>query len=188
MKSNIRERTLWVTRTAAFTALLLIGQFLTASLGNQYVTGSIVNLVLIVSVMTCGPATGLTVAVLSPVFSVLIGIGAAFPPLIPFQIAGNISIVLVWFLLDKLRKSGGNKTSKLFYYIAPAAGAAVKFSVLYTGVVLIAVPYIFGLPAAQSAAMSLVFSYPQLITAFTGGVVAIIIVPPIRKALKTGNL
>ena len=188
MKSNIRTRTLWVTRTAVFTALLLMGQFLTASFGNQYLTGSIVNLVLIVSVMTCGLATGLTVAVLSPIFSVVIGIGAAFPPLIPFQIAGNISIVLIWFLLDRLSKPDSGKVRKLFYYIAPAVGAVVKFFVLYIGVVLIAVPYIFGLPEAQSVAMSIIFSYPQLITAFTGGVVAIIIIPPVRKALKLGNL
>ena len=190
-KTDTRERILWITRTAVFIALLLIAQFLTATFGNQYVTGSIVNMILIVSVLLCGPATGLTVGVLSPLFSVFIGIGAAFPPLIPFQMAGNISIVLVWFALDRLVKTDApgrqGKARKVFFYIAPAAGAAVKFLVLYVGVVLIAVPYIFGLPEAQSAAISLVFSYPQLITAFIGGMVALTIGPPIRKALKFSN-
>jgi len=57
------KRTQWITLTASFTALLIGFQAFTAPLG-QFVTGSLVNLVLVVSVMTCGLASGLTVALL----------------------------------------------------------------------------------------------------------------------------
>ena len=64
MQMNLRSSVLWITRTAVMVALLVTVQFLTASLGNQYVTGSAVNFLLAVSVLTFDPATGFTVAVI----------------------------------------------------------------------------------------------------------------------------
>ena len=213
-KMNTRERTLWVTRTAIFTALLLVGQFATAPLGNQYVTGSVVNMVLIVSVLACGAATGMTVAIASPLGAILLGLGpaAAFPLLLPFIMAGNIVIVLAWFALAKIAQRGNNKPGRpemqdgrkktgrektvgetsggeglryrIVYYAAPAIAAIAKFLALYAGVVLVAVPYILGLAEGQSAVVSLMFSYPQLITATIGGALALAVMPPLRKALK----
>lgn len=71
----MNKKTLWITRTAALTALLVVLQASTAALGSTLVTGTVVNLLLIISVMTCGAASGLSVAVLSPVLAKLIGIG-----------------------------------------------------------------------------------------------------------------
>ena len=47
-----REKTLWMTRTGAFIALLVVLQAATAPLGNTLVTGTLVNGLLAVSVMT----------------------------------------------------------------------------------------------------------------------------------------
>ena len=52
-------------RTAIFLALLIAVQFVTRSMG-QYVTGSLVNLILIASGLMCGLWGGLAVAVLCP--------------------------------------------------------------------------------------------------------------------------
>ena len=49
-----KEKTLWITRTAIFVALLVVLQAATAALGNTIITGSVVNMLLVVSVMTCG--------------------------------------------------------------------------------------------------------------------------------------
>ncbi|MCL1895774.1 MAG: hypothetical protein FWG03_04420 [Clostridiales bacterium] len=189
-RMNMRERTLWVTRTAIFTALLLMGQFATAPLGNQYVTGSIVNMVLIVSVLVCGMATGITVAVVSPVCAILLGLGpaAAFPLLLPFIMAGNIVFVLAWFAFSRFGRWRNTQPAgqgyRILFYATPALAALAKFLALYTGVVLVAVPYVLGLAEGQSAVVSLMFSYPQLITAAIGGALALAVMPPLRKALK----
>ena len=182
---NIRKNVLWITRTALLIALLVTVQFATAPLGNQFVTGSAVNLMLIVSVLTCGSATGLTVAALSPLFASLVGIGPAFPPLIPFIAIGNVAFVAAWILfglLNKTEKSG--IWHKIVSILAAVAAAAVKFAALYGGIVLLAIPYILGLNEKQSAVLSLSFSYPQLITATIGGVIALAVVPPVKKAIK----
>jgi len=183
---NIRRNVLWITRTAVLIALLVAVQFFTASFGNTIVTGSCVNLVLVVSFLIGGLATGLTVAIISPVFASLAGVGPAFPPLVPFIALGNAVFVAVWFLLSFLNKS--DKTSvryRVIGYLIAIISAAIKFLTLYTGIVLIAVPYILRLNEKQSAMLTFSFSYPQLITATIGGVIALSLVPPIQKAINT---
>jgi len=97
---------MWITRTAVLTALLVTVQLATAPLGNQYVTGSAGNLIMVIALLTCGPATGLTVAILSPAFASLAGVGPAFPPLIPFIALGNAAFIAAWHLLGLLNKPG----------------------------------------------------------------------------------
>ncbi|MDR2533048.1 MAG: hypothetical protein LBC82_09440 [Oscillospiraceae bacterium] len=172
----MNKRILWITRTALFIALLIALQAATAALGNQFVTGSVINLILIISVMTCGFATGSSVAVLSPGVAFLFGVGPTqFPVIIPFISLGNFVLVLLWFLIGNR-----NIINKYISYItALIAGAAGKFLVLYIGVVQIASLF-FILPAPILVMMS----FPQLITASIGGTIAIIILPVLRRALK----
>lgn len=46
----MNKKVLWITRTASFVALLVVLQFATSFLNNTMITGSIVNLILIISV------------------------------------------------------------------------------------------------------------------------------------------
>jgi len=181
MKQNNRT-VLWITRTAVFIALLIVAQLATASLGNTLITGSLVNLILIVAVMTSGLACGSTAAVISPVLARLIGIGPSWI-LIPFIMVGNFILVLIWHLI------GNRKTAPriVSYIIALIIGAVAKFLFLYIGIVKIAVPFILKLPAKKAAVISASFSFPQLITASIGGVLAIIILPVLKKAFSEHN-
>jgi len=177
MKMFKHEKVLWITRTAVLIALTVALQALTLQFGNQFVTGSIVNLMLIISVMTCGLPTGLTVSLFTPILPTLLGFGPVWP-VIPFIILGNAALVSVWHFT-------GNKkiiNKYVTYAVTVIAGAAAKFLILFFGIVQIAVPYILGLP--EGNVMSILFSYPQLITASIGGVCAIIILPALQKALK----
>jgi len=171
------EKVLWITRTAVLIALTVSLQALTLQLGNQIITGSIVNLMLILSVMLCGLPSGLTVAVFTPVLPTLLGFGPVWP-IVPFIIAGNMALVTVWHFIGN--RDFGNKY--ICHIIAAAAGAVAKFLVLYFGVVRIAAPYILGLP--NQSVISVLFSYPQLITASVGGICAIILLPSLSKAVK----
>ena len=183
---TIRKNLLWITRTAVLTALLVTMQFITAPLGNQFVTGSAGNLIMIVAFLTCGPATGLTVAIVSPLCAFLVGVGPAFPPLIPFIALGNAVLITAWFtfgLLNRSDKSGIRH--KIISCLIAIAAAIIKFLTLYIGIVKIAVPLLLNLNEKQSAMLTLSFSYPQIITATIGGILALAIVPPIQKALKS---
>lgn len=171
---------IWITRTAIFIALLIIGQLVTTTLGgNTIITGSIVNFILIISVMTCNLSTGLTVATVSPVFARLIGIGPLWV-LIPFIVLGNIVLILIWNYI-------GNRDFRkkyVSYIVAMIVSSVCKFLVLYISIAKITIPYLLNLPDQQANMVSNIFSIPQLITALIGGVLAVNILPILKKAIK----
>ena len=178
-KNVKRGKAMWITKTAAMTALLIVMQAITSALGNTLVTGSIVNLILVITVMTCGLVSGLTVAAMSPVFAKLFGIGPLWS-LIPFIMLGNIVLVLLWHLIGSRIFA---KAPVVPYIIAVIVAAGTKFAVLYLGVVRIAVPILLKLPAPQAGVISNMFAVPQLFTALIGGAVAAVILPTLRKAI-----
>ncbi len=165
-----------ITRTAILIALLVALQYATASLG-QFVTGSCVNLVLAVAALFAGLWSGVIVAVVSPFFAFLLGIGPKLIAIVPFIALGNLVYVLVLALLgkkfDKLPKN----------LISVAAAAVCKFLTLFLVVVKLVLPSL-GLAEKQVAMMSTMFSWPQLVTAAIGGVLALLVVPALKKAFK----
>ena len=104
MRSAASKRVLWLTETAALTALLIILQTVTKPAG-QYVTGSCVNAVLAVSALAVGVGSGLTVALLSPFFAFLLGIGPQLLPIVPSIAVGNLVFVLILGLLAGERET-----------------------------------------------------------------------------------
>ena len=95
----------------------------------------------------------------------------------PFIAVGNLVLVLVLHFI------AGGKPLGLRSYLAVAAAAVCKFVVLFLLVTRVAIPAL-NLPEAAASAMSASFSWPQLVTAAIGGVIAVTIAPVIRKALK----
>ena len=174
----MKKSVLWVTRTALSLALLTVAQAMLKALG-QYVLGSTVNLILISTAVLFGISEGITVAILSPILAFLLGFGPALPQIVPVVILGNISIVLVWYLITK--KNEVKQTIRMG--IAAALGAILKFLVLWIGVTKIVIP-VFKLNEAASTMLSVAFSYPQLITAGIAGLVAILILPKLLKVVK----
>ena len=172
----MKKKTLWIAETAVMIALLVALQGLTKPAG-QFVTGSCVNLILGVSTLVGGLWCGLTVALLSPFFAFLFGIGPALIQIVPAIAVGNIVLVLVLFLICRKAK----KLSPLSYGGA-AVASVCKFAALYALVVLLLLP-LLGLPEKQVAMMSAMFSWPQLVTALIGSFLAVTVAPVIRKAL-----
>ncbi len=176
---NNKTRIRWITRTAILIALLVVVQAATTPLGMTIVTGSAVNMLLIISVMIGGLASGLTVSALSPILAKLVGIGP-FWSLIPFIVIGNAALVLLWHYIAN-RNMGAT-------YIAPIAAlvlaSGAKFLVLYLGIVQIAVPLLLSLSAQQAAAVSGMFSVSQLMTALLGGALANALLSALKKAVN----
>ena len=161
-----------ITRTALLIAMLVAVQYATKSLG-QIVTGSCVNLILAVTALVCDVWCGSVVALISPFCAFLLGIGTPILRLVPAIALGN----LVFVLLLSIRRSGRKRE---MLRVVPAA--VCKFLLLWALIVKLLLPAM-GLPAEKVAALSAAFSYPQLLTALLGGVLALLIVPAIRAAL-----
>lgn len=176
----MKKKILWITETAAMLALLIALQWATKPLG-QLVTGSCVNAVLAVSALFCGLSSGLTVALLSPLFAYFMGIA---PNLIavPVIMAGNSLFVL---LLTALQ--GKPVWKNIAAWLAAATG---KFAVMYTLMVWVicgvASDFLLAqglLKAPMLKALPVTFGVTQLLTALIGGGVAILIIPVVKKAL-----
>ena len=173
----------FITETAILLALLVTLQALTKGFG-QLVTGSCVNAILAVSALVGGLASGLTVALISPILAFMLGIAPQILT-VPAIMAGNAVYVLALFLLAD--KTGKNLSKQMTGWIL---ASAAKFVTLYVIVVKIIcgvmAPSLLAagtLKEPMLKALPATFSYPQLITALIGGAVALIIVPTLRKAL-----
>lgn len=174
---NNTSKIRWITTTAIFIAMLVTLQSVTKPMG-QYVTGSMVNMVLVMSTLTAGLASGVTVALLSPVFAFILGIGPAFVQLVPFVALGNLVLVLVWGIVCSKGLDIKNMVISL------AAGAVLKFGTLYIGIIKVAIPMLLTLNEKQAAMIGASFSYPQLVTAAIGGFIAMLIAPTVKKAIR----
>ena len=161
----------WITETAVMLALLIALQYLTKPFG-QFVTGSCVNAVLALSVLFSGLHSGLVVALCSPWLAFLLGI-APQPFVVPAIMLGNMLYVVLL--------SGLYGKHILYQVIAWIVAAVCKFGILYLTVSKFLAPL---LPAPKAPQIIAMFSWPQLITALIGGAVALLVYPPVRKALK----
>lgn len=177
----MRKKILWITETAMMLALLVALQGVTSGLGNQFITGSCVNLVLAAAALMVGPWGGAVVALASPFLAFLFGIGPKFVQLLPAIAAGNLVLVLIYALV-----LGKSKKPIWLQAVVWVGAALAKFGTLYLLMVKLLVPGLISggvIPEKAAAVLYAQFSWPQLVTALIGGAVALIIVPLLRKAL-----
>jgi len=173
-----KSHALWITRTAVLTALLVGSQVVTAPLQLTLLTGAIVNMILVISIISSGVYTGLAVGFLSPFFAALVGIGAIWP-IVPIVSTANMAFIMIWHCGDKLHFK--SKIAKRI--ISCVVAALCKFALLYLGVVRLAIPYILDVPEPVANVLTVAFSINQLFTALIGGMVAILALPAIEKAI-----
>jgi len=183
----MRKKILWITETAVMLALLVALQVITKPLG-QLVTGSCVNGVLAVCVLTAGLYSGITVALISPVFAFLLGIAPNLVTVLPIMIGNVCFVVLLYLLAGK----GNQLTWRQPVALVTAAG--VKFLVLYILVVKVICGIASGallgkklgdtviLAPPMLKMLPTMFTWPQLFTALIGGALALLIAPVLRKA------
>ena len=169
----------WITRSALCIALIILFQFITKALGQQLVTGSLVNLVLALAALLFGAGVGAAAAIVSPFVAFLLGINAQIA-VVPAIAVGNLCYVLVIALLVKLLKNVKPEIVKNI--IAVIVAALVKFAVQYLLIVKWIAPAF--LPPKAQPTIAASFGIMQFFTACIGGVIASLIAPTIRKGLK----
>lgn len=171
------KKTTWIVRTAVCLALLLVLQVATKSLG-QFVTGSCVNLVLAMAALSGGLWSGVAVAVALAVLRVCArhrpGLFAAGP----LRRAGQRGVRGPVCAAGR-KMADGEATGRLGQH---GAGRRVQAGGIVCGAG--EARRADDRPAAKLTAVTAAFTWPQLVTALIGGVLACLIAPPVRRALE----
>ena len=172
----------WITRTAILLALCIASQFFKNL--SVYITGPIINCILIIAVLSCGIVSGIIISVITPITSFIITgspIMAAMPLIMPCVMLGNIVICLGVYLF--CRKEAADKNQILGMLVGTIAKAAVMGLTISVGVIGIFGPSC-GLPEAALNVARTTFSLTQLITAAIGSVLAFLVWKMIDKVVK----
>ena len=170
----------FITFTAMGIALVILAQLLGNVLpagftvvgpftGKQLLTGSLVNCVLFVFTGAVGLWSGVIIGLLSSLLAYLLGIGPILP-VVPVVACGNALLCVIFALLRR----------KLPDWLTVVIAAVLKCAFLW--LLVPAVIKAVGVPDKQVAALSIMFSWPQAITALIGGLLAILILPRLKKA------
>lgn len=182
---NTNKALLLVVTTAILLALTLVFQIyvrllVPAGILNTLIVGSLVNLCLYVASGTVGWRGSVVISIVAPIVAALMG-HLPHPLLVPFVAAGNVVLCLTFELIARGRDKGP------LVWSAIGAASVLKFVVLFVIVTLVFVPAILpglGLKPAVGKALALNFSWPQLVTALVGGIVAIPVFAAVRRALR----
>ena len=171
-----------LTKTALLLALCVASQFLKNL--SVYITGPIINCILIAAVVFCGLPGGITISLVTPLTSWLITgspLMSALPLIIPCVMLGNLLLALsVWVCTRKAKEK-----KHLLWGIL--SGAILKAAFMGASISLLILPLlgaVSGLPAPAIAAARVTFSLTQLITALIGGALAMAVVTALRHTGK----
>lgn len=183
---NAKSKAEIVTRIAIMLALTLLVQWLTGLAGIQLLTGSFVNLFILITTLLCGLIGGIVVGLITPFLGYLLGFGGPVLALVPIISLANILLAAVFTLMTKLFKVAERKgvLYVVFTVIAVVAAAAVKFLFMYFVGVKLFMPYLLTIGTIKQPMMenlSKAWGFLQLFTALIGGGVATALSIPLRK-------
>ncbi|MDL2276451.1 hypothetical protein LJC02_02235 [Breznakia sp. OttesenSCG-928-G09] len=144
---------------------------------SQLITGTLVNTLLLLVSIDAGYRSGVAVAILSAVLATILGIGPVFPIITPFIAIGNVLYVGVFQYIFK---------RKYNVMISSLPAAFIKAGFLWV-MIPIVLYYIPDINEVQALALGTMFSWPQLITAISGGIIASIVNMRIPKGSHEKN-
>ncbi|MCK5062059.1 hypothetical protein KAR28_05955 [Candidatus Parcubacteria bacterium] len=166
--ANIKELTAVRLNTRAiarFLALAGTATILPFFIHLQWLTGPIVNAILIITLFLIGIRSALVLCLVPSMMALAGGLlPAILAPVIPFIMIGNVILVLAidWFYINI-------KDNRKGFAIGIVVGAALKFIFLFFSVSVISDLLIKQELAVKVAQM---MSWPQFATAITGGMLA----------------
>jgi len=169
----INTKLIALVQNKVFVGIVLFSIFLgivvfAPLLNNQFITGPIVNAVLFLSTVYLGAGAGILISFLPSLFALSVGLlPVPLLPMIPYIILANAALVLSF---DYLRdKSFG---------LAVVSASFLKFLLLFASSSYIINFFIKGSLPAKIAVM---MSWPQLITALIGGLIAFFVIKAVKK-------
>lgn len=172
----------WISYTAMGVALVVVAQFLGSRIPSiatifgpfsvqQLITGTLVNCILLVFTARSGVTSGAVIGVLSSVLAAAFGISQIV--VTPMVAVGNALLCIVYGMLAR-RPS--------WHIPAMIIGAVVKCAFLWLTVPMVLAAA--GLPEKQTAMLSIMFSWPQGVTALCGGLLSWPIIARLKKVTE----
>ena len=186
MTKTASKEVRFITTTAMGIALVILAQWLGSLLPagavivgpfavKQLITGSLVNCILLVFTACAGPVCAVIIGILSAILATIIGVGPQVIPIVPLIAIGNAVIAIAYYLC--------NEKLHLSSVISMVIAAVCKCAFLWAtvGPLLSALTSV---PEKQANSLSIMFSWPQGLTALCGGIIAVIIIPRLKKLVK----
>ena len=169
----------YLTRTAMLLAVAVVFQNLrmlpilaSSTPQSLFVIGTLVNLVLVISVDFAGAWAAMFIGVCTPVIAWMQG-HLAFEIMIPIVVAGNIVFSTLYFYIKDKNK-----------YLGIIGGAIVKFVIFILTMPALISIFLFDKPEKVQSLIQYNFSWPQLVTALIGGFLAIIISSSVKLKIN----
>ncbi len=169
-----------ITQTALLLSICIASQFFKNL--SVYITGPIINICIILTVLMIGLGSGVILSIVTPVTAFLIApspIMSGIPLVIPCIMIGNsILAISVWVFQKKLLMS----TASIRVIIGIVVGAISKAIFMGVTIVLILLPLFSGNIAVPAQKLPILlqtakvtFSITQFVTAIIGGVISYVI-------------
>ena len=174
----------FISYTAMGIALVILAQWLGSMLPagasivgpfavKQLITGSLVNCILIVFTACAGIGSAVTIGLLSALLATVIGVGPQVLPVVPLIACGNALLALFFWIVTV-------KTTK---WALPGVIIAAIVKCAFLWITIPAVLHMMtSVPEKQAANLSVMFSWPQGLTALIGGLLALVIIPRLKKS------
>ncbi len=149
-------------RIGLFSLFLAVMIIMPAFIHSQWYTGPVVNALLLLTAVLVGTPEAIVIGLIPSVVALSSGLlPVALAPVLPFIMLGNALFILVFYYLKK---------KHFFLGLIPAA--IVKFAFLHSMTYFIISDLVSEKIASNAAVM---MSWPQLITALAGGLIAWIV-------------
>ncbi len=150
-------------RTIIYSSLLFLSIFLPSIIHQQAITGPLVNAILLIATMTLGSSAAITIGLIPSVVALSRGLlPLVLAPIVPFIMLSNAVYVM---LFSSIKEKN--------FTTAVILASVGKFTLLY-----FVSQYLLAtlLPQKFLSNASAIFSWPQLITSLTGGLIAYIFI------------
>lgn len=151
----VNSRALYLVKFIALLGIALLAPLVQ----NQFITGSIVNATLFASLFILGLRGAVAISFFPSMISLGLGLlPGVMAPMVPFIILGNLILIGIFALLK-------NKN----YWLASISASVLKFAWLFI-ISQVVISLFVQKPVATKIATMM--SWPQLITALVGAIVA----------------
>ena len=179
-----------ITTKQIVTAGILLGLMVVSQFFKNisvFITGPIINTILIIATLTLGPWVGVILSIIAPVTSWFITLNPlmkSMPAIIPSIMIGNSILCLATYVISNRFK----KNQALSLPIGMAVGCILKAAFMggvISNCILVFSKAAQNLPPEKIAAAKVTFSGTQLITALIGSAIAYVIWLSAGKYLKS---
>ena len=163
-----------IRAVAQFLTLAIIASVVPFFIHLQWLTGPLVNAILIITLFLVGIRSALVLCLVPSLMALAGGLlPAVLAPIVPFIMISNVILVLsIEFIYSSVKD-----TVKSFWS-GVITGALLKFLFLFFSVSIISRLLIKSELAVKVAQM---MSWPQFFTAFTGGMIAYIVLKSLKR-------